>query len=275
MYEATLEEQATSRLREARKLGSLAALAEGEAILDQAVTQRVSEAWRARIFELAEALFQSARMQLSVERYKAIAVGRGANLDTVDMPLNSRLWLKQQFSEIRQLAQESERLSRIEALLDRTNPGPGGFYDDLGNVSQQPHLVRGAGFEKDPAFLQSSLMSFSYMPAGPVQWWTYAESLNDAPLEMRYTGLDSTARYKIRVTYAGDALSAQIRLVADESLEVHPLIRKESPVRPVEFDIPAEATADGELRLNWYRQPGLGGNGRGCQVAEVWLMRKE
>jgi len=41
-------------------------------------------------------------MQLSVERYKAISVGRGANLDTIDAPLNNRLWLKAQFQEIRQ-----------------------------------------------------------------------------------------------------------------------------------------------------------------------------
>ena len=31
--------------------------------------------------ELAEALFQSIGMQLSVEKYQAIEVGRGANLD--------------------------------------------------------------------------------------------------------------------------------------------------------------------------------------------------
>ena len=30
-------------------------------------------------------------MQLSVPRYKAIDVDRGANLDTVDVPLNNRL----------------------------------------------------------------------------------------------------------------------------------------------------------------------------------------
>jgi hypothetical protein len=42
----------------------------------------------------------------------------------------------------------------------------------------------------------------------------------------------------------------------------------------MEFDIPAAATQDGELRLKWYRTPGLGGSGRGCQVAEVWLIRK-
>ena len=33
------------------------------------------------------------------------------------------------------------------------------------------------------------------------------------------------------------------------------------------------ATASGSLTLSWFAEPGLGGNGRACQVAEVWLMK--
>jgi hypothetical protein len=44
---------------------------------------------------------------------------------------------------------------------------------------------------------------------------------------------------------------------------------------PLEFDIPAEATLDGGLTLTWSQEAGVGGNGRGCQVAEVWLMKRE
>jgi hypothetical protein len=47
-----------------------------------------------------------------------------------------------------------------------------------------------------------------------------------------------------------------------------------TPVRPVEFDVPKQATAKGELDLVWTGEPGLGGNGRGTQVSEVWLIRK-
>ncbi len=117
-------------------------------------------------------------------------------------------------------------------------------------------------------------MSFSYNPALPSSSWTFAESLNDAPLRMRYTGLDRTARYRIRVVYPAEAARPRIRLVANDGMEVHPLLARPVPVRPLEFDIPPEATAGGELNLSWFREPGLGGNGRGCQVAEVWLMKK-
>ncbi len=274
LYETALEERALDRLREARKVGSLAAASEAEAILDRAVTRRVSQDWRARVFALAEALYQSIRMQLSVERYQAIAVSRGANLDAIDTPLNNRGWLKQKFADLRRLSAESDRLKVIDEVVNWDNPGPGGFYDDLGNLARQPHLVRGAGFETDPAFLESSLVGFGYSGPGPISWWRHAESLNDAPLKMRYTGLDPAARYKVRAVYAGDSPKRKIRLLADDSLEVHPFIDKESPVRPVEFDIPVKATEHGELTLTWYREPGLGGNGRGCQVAEVWLIKK-
>jgi hypothetical protein len=42
----------------------------------------------------------------------------------------------------------------------------------------------------------------------------------------------------------------------------------------LEFDIPHDVTARGELHLKWYRETGLGDAGRGLQVAEVWLMKK-
>jgi hypothetical protein len=272
IYETGLEDQAMSKLRMAKQVSALIAMRQAEAILGRADTERVSTDWRARVFELAEALFQSIRMQLSVERYQAIDVGRGANLDTIDVPLNNRLWLVEQFKRIRKSEDEGERLRGIEAIVHWDDPGPGGFYDDLGNPARQPHLVRG-NHATDPAFLRSSLVGFTYFPGWRMSWCNHAESLNDAPLKMRYTNLDRTAAYKIRVVYAGDSLRTRLRLVANDDVEVHPYVTKQRPVRPVEFDIPRNATATGTLELSWYRDLGLGGNGRGCQVAEVWLIK--
>jgi hypothetical protein len=93
----------------------------------------------------------------------------------------------------------------------------------------------------------------------------------DAPLQMRYTGLDSQARYKVRVVYAGDT-RAQVRMTANGA-EIHGYRDKPNPVAPLEFNLPPEATRGGTLTLEWTRTPGLGGAGRGCQVAEVWLIR--
>jgi len=285
IYETALEDRAMDKLREARRLGGRNAMNDAEAILNRALTELASPDLRARTFELGEALFQSIRMQLSVPRYQAIGVDRGASLDTIDYPLNNRRWLKEQFDQIRRLNNEAERLAKIDEIVNWTNPGPGGFYDDTGNIARQPHVVRGLPFEKDPASLMSSKVGFEEgdvvdepdeKPEAAMRfsWLDHAESLNDRPLQMRYTNLDPGARYKVRITYAGDAPKRFIRLLANNKYEIHPLIKKEFPYRPVEFDIPAEATRDGLLELNWYREPGLGGNGRGCQVSEIWLIKK-
>jgi hypothetical protein len=274
IYETALEDQALAELRAAREAGSLLAIKRAEEILDRAVTRRASPDWRARVFELAEALFQSIRMQLSVERYQAISVGRGANLDTVDVPLNNRLWLKRRFDELRRLDSEADRLRGIDALVNWTNPGPGGYYDELGNPARRPHLVRGADYARDPAFLRSPLTGFTYVPGWRLSWCRHAEALHDAPLRMRYTDLDPQAGYKVRVLYAGDNFRNRVRLTANDKTEIHPLIPKGRDLRPVEFDIPREATRGGELTLTWHQESGRGGNGRGCQVAEVWLIKK-
>ena len=107
-----------------------------------------------------------------------------------------------------------------------------------------------------------------------VSWMDHAEALYDAPLQMAYTGLDPKAHYKVRVLYAGDSPKRKIRLVANDTIEVHPYLAKPMPFKPLEFPIPPAATQQGKLTLSWFGEPGLGGNGRSCQVSEVWLMKE-
>ena len=270
-YETGLESKAREELRRAKSLGSLTAIAEAEATLGRSVKEGVGADLRARVFELGEALYQSIRMQLSVSRYRAIGVDRGANLDTIDAPLNDRIYLTQQLEAIRRLEKEPERLQAIEALLRRTDPGPGGFYDDLGDPARQPHLVKNAGLTADPMQWENRV-GFGSRPGWPLAWCQNAESLYDQPLKMRYEHLDPNARYKLRVVYSGSAFVSRIGLDAD-GLEVHPLLKKPDPPGPLEFGIPIEATKDGTLVLTWQSDPGRGRNGRGCQVGEVWLIK--
>jgi hypothetical protein len=117
IFETQLEQQAKDVLKTAGEIGSLAAIERAEAILEKAVTEKVAADLRARVFELAEALFQSIRMQLSVEKYKAISVNRGANLDEIDKPLNRRDDLKRRFDEIRRLGSEKERVEAIGKIV--------------------------------------------------------------------------------------------------------------------------------------------------------------
>ncbi|MEI2725207.1 MAG: hypothetical protein V9H26_17305 [Verrucomicrobiota bacterium] len=77
------------------------------ATLDRARTNRVARDLCGQVYALGDALFQSIRMQLSVERHRAIAPDRGATLDTIDLPLNNRLWLTGPFPRHTQLAGRS------------------------------------------------------------------------------------------------------------------------------------------------------------------------
>lgn len=285
LREVELEQRALAALANAGRSGSEKAMVEAEGILREPTTDPASDLLRTRIFQLAEALFQSIAMQLNVERYRAIAVDRGAMLDTLDRPLNNRPWLEERFAEIRKLASEADRLNALEEIVNWTNPGPGGFYDDLGNVGAQPHLLPGRGFADDPDCFETPRVNFAdgrlldetsgnVATTRRVSWKDHAEALYDSPLEMLYPDLAKSARYRVRVLYAGDNANKRIRLDANDTIEVHPLLKKPIPFKPLEFSLPAAATQSGKLKLTWRCEPGLGGNGRGCQVSEVWLIRE-
>jgi hypothetical protein len=285
LYESSLEMQALDQLRNARRTGSLLAIEQASKTLNRALLEPVSGDKRQRIFELAEAMFHSIRAQLSVEKYQALALGRGANLDGVDVPLNNRTYLMKRFAEIGKLADEKQRLAELDGIVSWTDPGPGGFYDSLGDSMRRPHLVHDNNYEKDPMFLHSSMTGFGIRGMGSVEgqdqsflenprsWHAHAEALYDTPVRLYYPDLDPSAKYKVRVVYAGDNPRPRLRMVAGDGIEVHGLLSRPVPFRPLEFEIPQAATAKGELRLSITREPGLGGAGRGAQVSEIWLMK--
>jgi hypothetical protein len=278
LVESGLEEQAMDRLRQADELGWRLALDQAQAILDQAISQPVSSQWRRRIFQLAEALFQSVHMQLSVPLYYAQSETRGANLDAVDYPLNDRPWLEDQFTRIRALTGEQERLEKIHKIVNWTDPGLGGYYADLSNAYGCPYIVKGLDYEEDPGFYKTSHRRFPYWKdAQPIRraWRGYTGNLNDIPFRMHFPDMDPSAQYMVRVVYSDTEEEVKVRLMAEDTIEIHPYINKTYPREPFEFDIPREATGGGELKLSLYRQPGLGGIGAGQEISEIWIIKKE
>ncbi len=273
--ESGRERRAMELLATARAGNPLPAIAAAEAALSVDPLARAGGALRARVFELAEALFQSIRMQLSVPRYAAIDAGRGANLDLIDRPITNADWLRKRFADIRALEGDAARHAAIDETLNWTNPGPGGFYDDLGDPVNRPHLEPGVGFDKDPAFFHTARTGFGSRRNTPwrVSWYRHAEALYGNSIQLRYTALDPSARYKVRFTQAGDGTPRATRLMANGKFEIHPMRKKDLEVKPLEFEIPLEATAGGSLTLEWQPNPEESGNGRFVQVSEVWLMR--
>lgn len=220
----------------------------------------------------AARLFRTIGMQLSVDKYGASNWERGAVLDALDMPLNDRPWLSQTLENALASSDDAERLRRVEAVLRWEDPGRGGFYDDLGNPRRQPHLVRQRVWQEDPGGVESPQEEFIEIK-GREQWrksWLdQSQTLFGTPLLMRYDDLDPACHYSLRVTYTG-RFHSTMRLTADDHYEVHPALPQPPEPEPLEFPIPREATVDGHLELRWDPVPG---SGRGCQVAEVWLVR--
>jgi hypothetical protein len=270
-YESAMLDSAITRLSEANVVGALKAITDAEAILDLAAKGKPAPELRARLDVLAEALFQSIRAQLSFAKYHGM-LGRGNNLDTADVPLTDAAWWRAEMAAAKKLPDEAARIARLNTALNRTDPGPGGFYDDFGDPKRQPHLVREPGWEKDPAFDESPQCAFSQRgPSSPRAWWHYAETHYETPLRAKYEGLDKTASYRVRVVYGGQE-GRKVRLTAGDGHEVHDFLAK--PFEPVEFDIPAAATAGGKLILTWTPTAGAGGPGRGVQVCEVWILKR-
>ena len=113
IYETALEAEAMDVLKNAKQLGLVSAMDKAEAILDKATTQKVATDLRQRTFELAEALFQSIRMQHSVKKYHS---QRYANLDDIDKPLNDREDMEEALDKIRKLSSEQKRLAKISEI---------------------------------------------------------------------------------------------------------------------------------------------------------------
>jgi hypothetical protein len=68
--------------------------------------------------DMAEALYQSIRMQLGVESCRGIRLSRGANLDSIDVLLNDAEDMKERFRSIHKLKTESEQLRAISKMVD-------------------------------------------------------------------------------------------------------------------------------------------------------------
>ena len=138
LYETELENKANAVLAMAREVGSTRAMDDAQQILNRAMKNPPAQEPRRRIVELCDALFQSIGLQTSVKKYQASGPERGAILDYIDYPLNNRWWLEDEFAKIRVMDSEQEKLKRLEEISSWENPGPGCFYDDVGNVAKSP-----------------------------------------------------------------------------------------------------------------------------------------
>ena len=296
------EQQAYTALASAPRIGVKKAIENARSALAKADIPAAPKI-RSGIEALGPLMFKSIGYQLSVQApYFARNAERGAMLDWLDQPLNDRPWLEQRFEAILALDNAAEQLARINTLLNWKNPGPGGFYDNLGTIGEFSHVLYQRSWQEDPSGSHSARVAFPLYKADlktiadqrrltgvdnrvfkeqvalldgvhkgrqelRTSWQTQITTLYGTPLKMRYEGLDPTARYRLRMTYAG-RFRPTMTLTVNDEFGIHGPVTQPDPIWPVSYSLPQDATRSGTLDVEWNLV-----DGRGCMVAEVWLIK--
>jgi hypothetical protein len=270
IYERELEEQANGALLRAQSIGSQAAMAQAAEILDRATKQPVAADLRVRIEKLYDGLFNSIGIQSSSEKYFASDPQRGAVLDFIELPLNNRWWLEDEFKKVAEMKSEPEKIARLTAIAKWEDPGPGGFYDNVGNREKSTHVLH-----SDITYTQ---VAEGANPSPTFWWWdkgknrrrlTWQVSM-DWPKAMVYEGLDSSATYVVHTNGFGKTLLKM------DGVRIQPAINGKEIGEIREFAVPKEAIADGKLELtfdrpadeaslNWRQQ---------SRISEIWVVKQ-
>jgi hypothetical protein len=272
LYESGLEDEANAKLLAAHAIGSGQAINQALAALARAETAPVRPDLAARIVQLCDDLYHSIGLQSSVPKYHACGSERGAVLDFLNYPLNNRWWLEDELAKVRTMPTEAERVARLETLATWEHPGPGSFYDDIGNIAKSPHEVRN---EK----LAAPLLDVDNMAIPGVMFWVGNDALARArqswftdegwPTALKYTEIDPQTDYLVRTTGCGDCF---LRV---NGVRLAPTLdgRKVGEIK--EFPVPRGLYRDGaitltfdptfEPHLNWRVQ---------SRLTEIWLIKK-
>lgn len=284
-FQTAAEHQARDLMRQSLNANSQELLREALSILNESISKEVAEQWRERCMVLADELYQSIGAQLTIDPHGA-ASGRGNFIDNLDAVLNDAPWLIDNIHTILAMESGGNWEDKLGEVINRTNPGPGGFYDNFGHPKSWKRVVFNSSWEEDPGSLYNPRISFGVGLIGvewvhevkavgfegtsaPQAWMMQVNTLYDTPLKIRYDQLNPELEYTLKVAYTG-RFRSRMRLEVDGGIEVHDFIQTgQQPI--YEFDLPKEAYQDGEITFNWT----CGEGERGAQVAELWLMVRE
>lgn len=285
-YESRLEEESNGLMSQAEASGSEAAMTSAMSALKRAETEPCRKDLRARVDQLCQALFDSIKLQTSVKRFGASESERGCVLDFVDYPLNNRWWLEDEFVKIRKMPGEAARIARLNELAHWEHPGPGSYYDDIGDLGKSPHLVRGPELNTDPLIplRGTSFPGFAWDQGGYSRLrlsWQGSMRLG----QMVYENIDPNAQYTIRVNGRGEMTlyvnHQKLEPAQTDRTEPAPESPPASP-RPrftpefSTFTIPQELLKERRLVVDWGdpNEARSGATRFGSYVTEVWLMKK-
>ncbi len=195
-------------------------------------------------------------------------------------------WLNREIERAQEAPTPGEQRDIVERIVHYDDPGEGGFYDNAGVPSESPRLTYGWPYG-DGGFNNANRRSQRTMA------FTTDE---ERGVTFRYTNLDPGAAYRVRLTLVRPRYlerfgkfqhQSKQSIMADETVLAENLVLPEYDAEFFEYDIPQQATADGELLLWMKKEPGIGEGqpsdvsiwrntgGWGTLVSEVWLMKTD
>ena len=198
-------------------------------------------------------------------------------------------WLRRQLDRAR-AASGPQRAELLGMITRYEDPGPGGFYDDLGTLDRAPNAVAGYPYDFGQPFVPE-MLSESNRPSQRTLHFTQDE---DQGVTLHYRGLDPNARYRIRFTLVRPWYQERYRARMNQRTQTlyagNTVLARdvELPERTSDFftyDIPPEAIVGNELIIRFERAPDVArgprtereiwrnSGGWGTLVAEAWLMK--
>jgi len=199
-------------------------------------------------------------------------------------------WLKRQLTRAK-VATGEAKAELLGMIVDYENPGEGGFYDDAGTFPPSPRITHGYPTDFGQPFARDDRWE-SNRPSQRTVHYTQDE---DQGVTFRYTGLDANASYRIRFTffrptylarYADHMHQRSQKIYADQFVLANDVELPQQTADFFSYDIPREATGDGELVIRleraadvvwgsrYERELWRNTGGWGTIVSEAWLMKK-
>ncbi len=258
IYEQGLEKEANVFLAQAQTIGANKSMDNALQIVNKADTAPVAQDLYKKIVGYCDDLFHSIGLQTDVPKYKASNSQRGCILQFVNYPFNNRWWLKDEFKKIKAMANEEEKLARLEIIRTWENPGPGSYYDNVSNIETGPRVLTTSYDACDVAWWDGG-NSRARLSAQLFQWEPVLE----------YENLDFNGRYVIRICGLGEAL---IRV---DGQRLEPILYNKGLGEFKEFVVPKHITRDGKMRVSFdLPEESHMRWSQFSHISDVWLIKR-
>jgi hypothetical protein len=206
------------------------------------------------------------------EESEALFGVRNVGYFSLDKGLTGLAWLSNQIKAAEAAESSEEKRAVFSMVAGYEDPGEGGFYDDAGRQGRQPHLVKGDSYDA------GAMLDPNNRPSQNTIAFNLEE---DRGVVFLYTGLDTDASYKVRLTMVVPRIPRGLvelpekfrrtqHIIADGEYIAKDVDVPEYTAKQFEYDIPKRLTEDGSLELALEKGTGA----MATLVSEVWLIKK-